>query len=100
MARGDDQQAPPKRLLLVSKGMTRVLPRLYVGSRRDAHDHPSPNGGWCEAAWAGALGVQLGGRNVYFNRVEERGLLGDGPRPTATELRKAARLVGASIRMS
>ena len=63
--------------------------------RRDAHDHPSPNGGWCEAAWAGALGVQLGGRNVYFNRVEERGLLGDGPRPTATELRKAARLVGA-----
>ncbi|HMQ64916.1 MAG TPA: cobalamin biosynthesis protein [Arachnia sp.] len=62
---------------------------------RDAHDHPSPNGGWCEAAWAGALGVQLGGRNVYFNRVEERGLLGDGPRPRATELRKAARLVGA-----
>ncbi|WP_269451993.1 cobalamin biosynthesis protein [Tessaracoccus coleopterorum] len=56
---------------------------------------PIPNGGWCEAAWAGALGVQLGGRNVYFSRVEERGLLGDGPRPTARALRKASRLVTA-----
>ncbi len=27
---------------------------------RDARNHPSPNGGWCESAWAGALGVQLG----------------------------------------
>ncbi|HJE51963.1 MAG TPA: cobalamin biosynthesis protein [Tessaracoccus flavescens] len=61
--------------------------------RRDARKHPSPNGGWCEAAWAGALGVQLGGTNVYASRVEERGLLGDGPRPGAAEVRKAARLV-------
>lgn len=59
--------------------------------RRDAHDHPSPNGGWCEAAFAGALGVQLGGRNVYpGGRVEHRGLLGEGPRPGAEELRAAA----------
>lgn len=62
---------------------------------RDARNHPSPNGGWCEAAFAGALGVQLGGRNVYpGGRIEERGLLGDGPRPGAAELRKAARLAG------
>lgn len=61
--------------------------------RRDAHDHPSPNGGWCEAAFAGALGVQLGGRNVYpGGRVEHRGLLGEGPRPGAAELRAASRL--------
>ncbi|MCT1458631.1 cobalamin biosynthesis protein [Aestuariimicrobium sp. p3-SID1156] len=63
--------------------------------RRDAHRHPSPNGGWCESAWAGALGVQLGGRNVYFSRVEERPLLGEGPRPRSAELRRAAVLVGA-----
>lgn len=61
--------------------------------RRDAHDHPSPNGGWCESAFAGALGVQLGGRNVYpGGRVEHRGLLGDGPRPGAADLRRAAGL--------
>lgn len=63
-------------------------------TRRDARQHPSPNGGWCEAAWAGALGVQLGGRNVYFDRAETRPLLGDGPRPGVTQLRGAAKLVG------
>ncbi len=71
-------------------GSTREAYRVL---RRDARNHPSPNGGWCESAWAGSLGVQLGGRNVYFSRVEERGLLGDGPRPRAAEVRKAARLV-------
>lgn len=45
--------------------------------RRDARKHPSPNSGWPEAAMAGALGVQLGGVNVYGGRVEERGTLGD-----------------------
>ena len=62
---------------------------------RDAHDHPSPNGGWCEAAWAGALGVRLGGRNVYAGRVEVRGTLGDpeAPPPDAEGVRAAAVLV-------
>lgn len=61
---------------------------------RDARNHPSPNGGWCESAWAGALGVQLGGRNVYpGGRVEHRGLLGDGHRPRAGQVRDGARLV-------
>lgn len=69
--------------------------RAWAIMRRDAHRHPSPNGGWCESAWAGALGVQLGGTNVYFSRTEERPLLGDGPRPTAPQLRKAARLTTA-----
>ena len=67
--------------------------RAWRIMRRDGSHHPSPNGGWCESAWAGALGVQLGGTNIYFNRTETRALLGDGPRPRAAELRKAARLV-------
>jgi adenosylcobinamide-phosphate synthase len=62
--------------------------------RRDRNDHPSPNAGQCEAAMAGALGVRLGGRNVYFGRSEVRPLLGDGPRPRATDLRRAARISG------
>ncbi len=62
--------------------------------RRDHAQHPSPNGGWCESAWAGALGVQLGGRNRYYgNRVEDRPLLGDGPRPGPQAVRQASRLV-------
>lgn len=46
--------------------------------RRDARRHPSPNAGVVEAAFAGALGVRLGGTNHYGTRVEERAVLGDG----------------------
>ncbi|WP_433387123.1 cobalamin biosynthesis protein [Micromonospora sp. KLBMP9576] len=60
--------------------------------RRDRNDHPSPNAGQCEAAMAGVLGVRLGGRNVYFGRCEVRPFLGDGPRPEARHLRRAARI--------
>ncbi|MFV2102689.1 cobalamin biosynthesis protein [Micromonospora sp. LOL_024] len=60
--------------------------------RRDRDDHPSPNAGQCEAAMAGALGVRLGGRNVYFGRTEVRPFLGDGPRPEARHLPRAARI--------
>ncbi|MFY1636679.1 cobalamin biosynthesis protein [Solwaraspora sp. WMMB335] len=64
---------------------------------RDRADHPSPNAGQCEAAFAGALGVRLGGRNVYFGRSEVRPFLGDGPRPSYRHIKRAAtlsRLVG------
>lgn len=60
--------------------------------RRDRNDHPSPNAGQCEAAMAGALGVRLGGRNVYAGRIELRPLLGDGPPPEPGHIRRAARL--------
>jgi adenosylcobinamide-phosphate synthase len=63
--------------------------------QRDRNDHPSPNAGQCESAMAGALGVRLGGRNVYFGRSETRPFLGDGPRPEARHLRRAARISGA-----
>lgn len=63
---------------------------------RDHADHPSPNGGWCESAWAGALGVRLGGTNLYGDRVEVRGRLGDpdAPLPDARAVRQASALVG------
>jgi adenosylcobinamide-phosphate synthase len=57
---------------------------------RDGARHPSPNAGQCESAMAGALGVRLGGRNVYSGRVEVRPVLGDGPRPGAADIRRAA----------
>ncbi|HTF06737.1 MAG TPA: adenosylcobinamide-phosphate synthase CbiB, partial [Asanoa sp.] len=62
--------------------------------RRDRNDHPSPNAGQCESAMAGALGVRLGGRNVYFGRIETRPYLGDGPRPDARHINRAAKLSG------
>jgi adenosylcobinamide-phosphate synthase len=62
---------------------------------RDGSRHPSPNAGQCEAAAAGALGVRLGGRNVYGSRVEERPHLGAGPPPSTVDIRRAARLSAA-----
>ena len=59
---------------------------------RDGRRHPSPNAGQCEAAFAGALGVRLGGRNSYQGRAEQRGLLGDGAVPAAADISRAVRL--------
>ncbi len=60
--------------------------------RRDAHKHPSPNAGPVEAAYAGALGVSLGGTNTYDGEVESRGVLGDGPAVTVADVARANRL--------
>jgi adenosylcobinamide-phosphate synthase len=45
--------------------------------RRDAHLQPSPNSGYPEAAFAGALGIQLGGLNFYGGRPALKAPLGD-----------------------
>ncbi len=60
--------------------------------RRDGAAHPSPNAGRCEAALAGALGVRLGGRNVYGSRVEERPVLGNGRPPVRGDIQRATRI--------
>ncbi|WP_461002189.1 cobalamin biosynthesis protein [Streptomonospora sediminis] len=57
--------------------------------------HPSPNAGHCESAFAGALGLRLGGRNVYRSRVEYRPELGEGRRPDVADIRRAVRLARA-----
>lgn len=41
-----------------------------------ASSHPSPNSGIPEAAVAGALGIELGGRSVYFGVPSERARMG------------------------
>ncbi|MBW8484264.1 cobalamin biosynthesis protein [Actinomadura parmotrematis] len=60
--------------------------------RRDGGEHPSPNAGRCEAAFAGALGVRLGGTNSYGGRVERRPEMGDGRAPEVADVRRAVRL--------
>jgi len=60
--------------------------------RRDAARHPSPNAGVVEAAFAGALGVRLGGPTQYTHELEIRPTLGDGRVPEARDLARAVRL--------
>lgn len=59
---------------------------------RDARHHASPNAGWPEAAMAGALGVRLGGPVTYEGVMTDRPVFGEGPAPTALDLRRALRI--------
>jgi adenosylcobinamide-phosphate synthase len=88
-------------------GLTAVCAPVVGGSargawaalRRDGAAHPSPNAGRMEAAFAGALGVRLGGALSYGGRPERRPVLGDGPAPRTADVRRAVRLsyaVGAA----
>ncbi|CAN5311181.1 adenosylcobinamide-phosphate synthase CbiB [soil metagenome] len=56
---------------------------------RDARRHASPNAGWPEAAIAGALGVRLGGPVAYDGVMTDRPTFGEGPAPTAADLKRA-----------
>jgi adenosylcobinamide-phosphate synthase len=61
--------------------------------RADGARHPSPNAGHCEAAAAGALGVRLGGVNVYAGRTERRPEVGAGGRAVSIgDVRRSAAL--------
>ncbi len=53
--------------------------------RRDARKMKSPNAGYPEAAAAGALGVELGGTNIYFGEAVEKPRLGEPLGPITFE---------------
>ncbi|MFE1349687.1 cobalamin biosynthesis protein [Streptomyces sp. NPDC058757] len=81
--------------------LTAALAVLAGGDRRgavrawraDAGKHPSPNAGPVEAAFAGALGVRLGGTLSYGGRVEHRPVLNAGGRPVeVADIDRAVRL--------
>lgn len=77
-----------------------AAPAVWRAVRDDAPGHPSPNGGVIEAAFAAALGLELGGPSRYGDRLEERPTLGDG-KPAApadiTAARSLARDVGLAL---
>jgi adenosylcobinamide-phosphate synthase len=68
--------------------------------RRDAAAHPSPNAGVIEAAFAGALGIRLGGANRYGERVEHRAVMGDGRAPASRDIGRTTRLAARVGRVS
>ncbi len=59
----------------------------------DARRHRSPNAGWPEAAFAGALGLKLAGPRVYGGEQVEDAFMGCGRREaTAADIRAALAL--------
>src|ERR687894_31951 len=53
----------------------------------------SPNAGWAEAAFAGALNLRLGGPNSYGGVLREGPVLGIGRPPGPADIRRAVRLM-------
>ena len=84
----------PARVTAALVALTRPRTALAVlrAVRHQAPAHPSPNSGVAEAAFAAALGVTLGGRNVYGDRVEVRPALGTGRPARASDIAAARRL--------
>lgn len=94
-ARLDDVAGwPGARLTAVLAAVAGGAPARALGAvRRDAGRHPSPNAGPVEAAFAGALGVRLGGTLAYGGRVEHRPVLNGGGRPVeVADIERAVRL--------
>ena len=56
----------------------------------------SPNAGWAEAGFAGALGLRLGGRNSYGGVIREGPTLGDGRPPEPEDIRRSVGLMRRS----
>jgi len=100
-ARLDDvaNVAPARLTALLACGLAPLVGgapgRSWRILRRDGGRHPSPNAGRCEAAFAGALDVRLGGTNSYGGESEQRGPHGDGRVVTATDIGRATRLSAA-----
>ena len=94
-ARADDVAAfVPARIagLLICVAAGGAAGRAWTTMRRNARTHASPNGGWPEAAMAGALGRRLGGPVSYDGEPAWRATLGTGALPDARDLARALRL--------
>jgi adenosylcobinamide-phosphate synthase len=99
-ARADDIATYlPARLTVLWIAMGAAVCRLCPLSAwriawRDGKKHPSPNSGLSEAAFAGALGVVLGGRNRYDGQWGEARTFGNGScRPNFDTIPKAVALM-------
>lgn len=65
--------------------------------RRDRRRHASPNSAQCEAACAGALGVQLAGPAWYFGELYGKPTIGDDTRPVEpADILRAVRVLYAA----
>ena len=84
----------PARATAVAVAVVSGTPALTLETaRRYGPLTSSPNAGWTEAAFAGALGLRLGGPNAYGGVVREGPVLGDGRSPRPEDIRRAVRLM-------
>ncbi|MEE4608639.1 MAG: adenosylcobinamide-phosphate synthase CbiB [Desulfobacteraceae bacterium] len=87
-------------LLLITAAAAMLFRRgrqAWRTARRDGRRHLSPNAGWPEAAFAGALGVRLGGSNRYHGQAVCKPYIGAEHRPVQViDIARACDLMSAS----
>ena len=94
-ARLDDlaNLAPARVTALAVAALSGKPSRTLEVARRYGPLTASPNAGWAEAAFAGALDLKLGGTNSYGGAIREGPVLGDGRRPEPEDIRRAVRIM-------
>lgn len=94
-ARLDDlaNLAPARITALTTAAVSGRPGRTLEVARRYGPLTASPNAGWAEAAFAGALDLRLGGPNAYGGVVRKGPILGDGLRPGSEDIRRSVRLM-------
>lgn len=94
-ARLDDlaNLAPSRTTVLAAAAVSGRPLGTLCSSRRYGPLTASPNAGPVEAAFAGALGVRLGGTNSYGGVPREGPVLGDGRLPVGEDIRRAVGLM-------
>lgn len=94
-ARLDDvANLAPSRLMVLAVAATSGHPaRTLSTAVRYGPLTSSPNAGWVEAAFAGALGLRLGGSNTYGGVVRESPELGRGRPPSTADIGRAVALM-------
>ena len=88
--------APAAAILSLSRGR-----RAFFTALTQGRNHKSPNAGFPEAAFAGALGVKFGGPNIYHGKVVDKPYIGgafNDPKPA--HIKKACELMMLSALVS
>lgn len=82
-------------IALAARFLSGLSPRRALATaRREGSHHASPNAGYPEAAFAGALGVQLNGPNFYGGVLVEKPFIGTGLENVALHhIKQACRLM-------
>jgi adenosylcobinamide-phosphate synthase len=90
----------PARLMVLCTAVIARRASILTVARRYGPLTRSPNAGWAEAAFAGALGLKLGGPNSYGGVFRQGPTLGSGRPPQAGDIRRAVRLMGHTCVLS
>ena len=84
---------PARLTVILAAAVSRRFLATLTTARRYGPLTTSPNAGWAEAAFAGALGLKLGGANSYSSMLRQGPILGSGCLPQAADIGRAVRIM-------